>query len=563
MNARRPWLALGWSLLAVAIALWPLLLTPHVSDDFPNYSTRWLGPAALLEDMRAKIAEWLWSEGRLFVLSTVLKDLAFQPFEQAITYKASLLALNVGVAGFFAAYVRELTGSTRIAAACLLWLPLLVQFRDFHDGIVSFYGIFQLAMAGVIATLACHLRYRRTGLAAYRRACVAFFVVTLFLYEMSVVAMALVWLQERHFEGRRGWKPGPDARLLLVVVAVYVALIAAFRTIGAFVFSAPRLGYGMATDPLSMLATFGRQVFALLPFSYATLRPLEGNYGVRAIAQWGAWWESWAFFAAMIAFAACGWRAVATRAEPEVPPSREMSLLPGLGAALVLLPAAVIATVQRYQSEIKLGNGYSVVYLQMFGAMLLLGWATARTRHAGALVVVVAVLAAGNLVDNEAVARALARAWEPQYPWAAALRSPQFSAACGGKAVVPVAVGPWGDRRVIQRAGFRVASVDELAKAGDAEACVLRLVEHAGVPAATFQAVRASAGRMEARGPMTLVVPLRKAQACESNPGDGAGSAARWQHGGRQWALIALPARRDDPLGPFELSCDSSKKGTV
>jgi hypothetical protein len=579
-DSRPAWLLAA--LAAVALGLLPLLDTPHVSDDFVNYTARWLSPAEAMQSMRDEIMYWVWSSGRIFVFSTVLKDFTFQVFEGLRAYKAWLLLLNLAAALAFAGYVLELTGSRLRACTALLALPLFTQMRDYHDPVVSFNGLFQLSAIMIMAALVAHLRFLRTGRGAWLAACAGAALLNLFFYEIAIITIVLLWLQQRTVPAAAAAAGARPMRVVGIAVLAYVAVMLCARLYGSHVLHYGNPAYGLGLDPVLVAKTLGKQLTAIVPFTFALLRPQDGNWSVHALPSFPLWLPMWQFHAAALAFGLAAFvaitRARAARAAGASAPvgvNDRTMLLVGLG--LLLLPAMIISLVRRYQLEFNWGNGYSVVYLQIFGASLLGGWlcarvlAARRTRWVAAACAAYGIACAGNLVDNEAVALQLARSWQGQYPFTATLRSPDFRATCGDVPII-TAASPWDEPRVVARAGFRTLTLEQFAAAPrpadgkPLEACFVRNVTAMGAQATVF--VRATAGEDPRRAlrpvsPLYWVALQPEGGERRFLPFPGCGSppaqrfVAAWRFRDHSWALFALDAGaalpRDTQL--FDLPC--------
>lgn len=87
-----------------------------------------------------------------------------------------------------------MSSSRLLPVAAVLSLPFLIQFRDYHDRVVSFNGIFQISIGLIFFALAFHVRYLRSGGARWLWRCLAVFVANLFVYELAALTLVFVWL---------------------------------------------------------------------------------------------------------------------------------------------------------------------------------------------------------------------------------------------------------------------------------------------------------------------------------------------------------------------------------
>jgi hypothetical protein len=586
------------ALAALAVALLPVLATPRVSDDVINYSFRWLSAGDFSRATLDEAWQWAIATGRIFVLSTVLKNVTFTVFETAWAYKTFLLVANLACAAGLFAYARRIAGSTLAAAASVLALTVLVQLRDFHDPVISFNALFQLAALLIFAALACHLRYLETGEARWAWASVAAFVANLFLYEIAVIVLPLIWLQQRMFTGGVRRAGHRVFRLLAVAFAIYGVGMIAARVAGATLFAreAPST-YAFGFDPLAIIATFAKQLLAVVPFTYFALKPRNGAWGVNAFPDSTPWLGSPEFLVGVPVFFLLAWFciAAASRADRAVPGApraasgaRSKWGVPAIALSLVVLPAAMISVVGRYQGTFSPGNGYSVIFFQELGAALGAGWLvaallgrTSRPCAARALLCAALALAAGgNLVNNDAVAAKLAEKWSGQYAWGALLTSPDFQQECARLGVVITDTQPWTENRIVDHAGVRllqVAQVDhayEVPAWRDGEFCIARTVRVLGRAAAAYMRLTLKATREAPDSPpgVRVVFPLRDGESrselwlgtgCPGEPRR-LGVVDEWSYSGRRFALFAMQAAPGTIAWPspgFLLPCEKRDAG--
>ena len=205
------------------------------------------------------------------------------------------------------------------------------------------------------------------------------------------------------------------------------------------------------------------------------MQPKDGNWGIVASVDYGNWLASIGFILGLPVFVIAAWIAlrkincgcvVSNYLRGRV----SIALLFSLG--LMLLPPFIIAMVGRYQNAFGLGNGYLPVYLQSFGLALFIAFVFQwlLCKFDGAVfrlfaAVILGVLISGNYSNNLSVAKALDKAWRPQYIFAELLHNSSFRESCLGRTFVVQQLAPWTDwtlMRSISRAGFKGAEVGKI-----------------------------------------------------------------------------------------------------
>ncbi|MFB3893029.1 MAG: hypothetical protein ACE15C_13510 [Phycisphaerae bacterium] len=385
------------------MSLWPLLSSGYYSDDLVNSTIKgrvemkgvsiWAG---VVENNRELVVDF----GRLLPTYFLLT----LPFAYLLPdlppHKAAVLLLVAANLLLFYKLMRMLVKDYHVACLAVLLMPVLFQFRLYHDPILSLCGMMQFFMTLMMVSAMAFLKYLERRRWWYLAASLISYNVCLYFYEISIplVVLFLILAAGVHGGGIRSAARKVAPYVVSAVVALALAVLVrvlhdpAARAYGGI---APHLG--ASTLATALLA----QLTAALPLSYHLFDPSHlfrgagfGDIGPSAILP-------------VIVFALAYWYltgrmgAVATR---------QLLLL---GGALLLVPALMISMSSKYQEELEMGLGYVPVYVQYFGLamlaicllMLLHGKLAPRWRRVLHLAVCAALSAAllCTILDNRRV----------------------------------------------------------------------------------------------------------------------------------------------------------------
>lgn len=468
--------SIGIALLAFLVALLPLLFTPHVSDDVINYSASWLSQEQFVRNALNDLQYWYLANGRIHVLANLAKDYTFLIFSSVFAYKAFLVVVNLIAAIVFYVYIKALTKNTQLSSFSVLALCLTIQFRDFHDPVVSFNGLMQYTLIFIVLTLIFHLKYIVEKRIGWLYLTAGAFFASLLFYEISFIILFFVLVQEWALRIRRRQIRSALPWMVLLSV-IYVIVARSGKFLGQYYYGIqPRTAYEFSLEPILLFTTYIKQASAPVPFIYSILQPKDGNWGIVASVDYGNWLASTGFFLSLPLFILATWILLRRGdagciASNHLRGRANIALLFSLG--LMLLPPLIIAMVGRYQNAFGFGNGYLPVYLQSFGLAFFIAflfhWLLRKfgnTVFRLAATVTIGILISGNYSNNLSVTKALDTAWAPQYIFAELLHNPNFRESCLGRPLVVQQPAPWTDwtlMRSVTRAGFRGIEAGKMA----------------------------------------------------------------------------------------------------
>jgi hypothetical protein len=407
------WLLLATIGLALGL-LSPSLATGYLDDDMANS----LVPGMLeyhhqsLWDFTADIVKGHWASGRFFPLAFLWTYTTFTSITNLLAYKAFILGCVAVDICLFHAVIKRVIGNAAVAALSSLVAMVLVQFRTYHDPVLSYCGLMQTVLTLTLLSLFFLDKYCETNQPSWLFGSALAYLVSLLTYEVCYVFIVLHIAVAAY---RISW------RRLIIALSPFLVLILLGAGLEAFLRFAP----GRATHPQNIpnhewstvCATLGEQLYAALPLSFFAADPagLFTGHGWQS-----SFWLLALVFVPVSVLAATSLHSAA-RSDSERLRTGIRSAL--LGLLLWVLPGLLISLSPKYQKELRPGLGYLPVYIQYFGVGLLIalvlvwlvrGFAQKRlfaTIAIGAGAVAIAVVASITFDANRRVAKAWSRPW--------------------------------------------------------------------------------------------------------------------------------------------------------
>ena len=240
------------------------------------------------------------------------------------------------------------------------FLGLVIQFNPRWDGLTSFVALNQMVLFFIQLSVLCVMaayyfkqgKYKVTFLSLSLTFC-AFSLLT---YEIGILGPALVTIF-------LVFQLKEKTHATLVALLGVFSLVSAYMIIALFLRNKMSVGYtGTEIEfGIASIKTFSFQVLSALPL--ANVRDLGDSYKYVG----GLWFLAIYFIVSTACFVTIGnthcndWKKINQR-----------PLLFLIALTTLTVPALLISLSARYQDIIKYGDPYIVVYVQFFGASLLL-----------------------------------------------------------------------------------------------------------------------------------------------------------------------------------------------
>lgn len=420
MNTRQQTaLSIAATCALLGYALWPSLQVGFTSDDALRslregiQHERGLDRAAYL---RALNEELVRAGGRFAPVHFLLYTTTW--VSRVDSHRLLSLALVMLAALLMAVLVRRLFGSTELAILSTALLPVLLQFRAYHDPILGFGGFIPgVLILNVLSLLALEAA-GRTGRGRYYVLSGTAYVLALWSYELSYFIIPLhVLIAHRLGVLRR------PAFLATVGVALCLGLVTTLyaRHSGSADYAGTQVG--------ELGARFWRtlvvQLAGALPFSYTWAASPETRAAVPSPV-------------AVMIFVVGYLVVFSTIRGVQIADARGVLVF---AAVLLIGPAIPVAASAKYQRELHLGLAYLPVFASVLGLALAGATVLVRARlnsvAKGALALLAALAAAWTHAENSATCQRIAAAFDwPRGVATRALQRGLFSATESGAGVI-------------------------------------------------------------------------------------------------------------------------------
>jgi hypothetical protein len=367
--ANNPYLCYAAIALYVATSLLPLLSSGYYSDDLVNSTTKArleLHGIPLFQYMVRLTSFWATYNGRFFpvaILTTV--PISYLSYHLHL-YKALLLSLTLFNVLLFGILTTLITRSRHASCLALLFLPILFQFRLYHEPLLSLSGMMQILAAFVFLAMIYLYRYLEHRNPVYLIASLLSYNLALYLYELSTLLIALfLVILARHGHLRAGPKLRIATFYALSMIVTLIAQLAA-----RLLRDPTWVGYSglqFNADAARVSSTFLLQLSASLPLSYYVGNPSHLFHHSLASVVGNI---TWCDIVVLTFFIVCYSILHRTLAS-----TRGLSTVCLLGSVLMLLPAVPVSISLKYQDSLRAlgpGMGYIPVYLQYYGTAFLM-----------------------------------------------------------------------------------------------------------------------------------------------------------------------------------------------
>ena len=341
-------------------SLFPLLRSGYLSDDATNSFTGGylaLEHRTLWQHTFYYMNQWIQSIGRFFPLAWY-GYAVFVWIGSLFVYKLTILFVVLLDIFLFTWLLKRLFANDRIVKLFLLLVTVCIQFRNYHDPILSFAFLLPLVFFYTLVSLLLFDSYLSRPRILTLFGSTFFYAVSLLTYEITYVFfifhLLLLAYRSRERVTRTLLKAWP-----FIVSAGLAVLLSLWLRQGK-----EHGSYEMVLSVPRYLSTFAKQFLSAFPLSYSLRLLVQAKHRAAFLTNitLSDLLLTFLFFSLYLKFSA----AVALKTV------RQYFFLLILAGALLVLPASIVAISPKVQAELRWGLGYLPVFIQLFGAALLL-----------------------------------------------------------------------------------------------------------------------------------------------------------------------------------------------
>ncbi|MCK4825839.1 hypothetical protein KA005_59370, partial [bacterium] len=359
--------------LYIIFSLHPLLNSGYYSDDIGTSIVKGkleYENISLLSYIIDNLKTSITSIGRFLPVGQIFGSTVMYFSSSIALYKSLVLLLILSNIFLFGYFTYVISKDHYVSILLMLLIPLLFQFRLYHDPILSFGGGLQIILSFLLASLILLLKYLEGGNRKYLFISILFYNVCLYYYELSIPLILLYFATIAH---KRNSIKQVISYGSPFIVSVIIVLALNF-IVKVFFISPSSSSYGGTSinfDIFRLLYTFSLQLYASLPLSYFFSDPsniLSFNW-VQLIRQL----ETLDILAVII-FIILLFHVLGKLDFTNLP----ANLFTSIGIILLIIPAMTISLSTKYQLEYDwyggIGIGYIPVYIQYYGiSMIFIG----------------------------------------------------------------------------------------------------------------------------------------------------------------------------------------------
>ncbi len=381
LSDQRAFICLGLCSLSLCVfMLSPLLNSGFFGDDAATSFVK--GDLAysnltLSQLIYNNVNMWI-NYGRFFPLAAVTGFLLFSFVPNLFLYKLLAIAFNVINILIFAHLIRLMTGLRSLSLLAILSTPVFLQFRLFHDPIMSFTFLLQMVLFLTIISAIFLISYLKSGKRIYLVSSLILYFLSMLAYEATlpffILYILIIFFYSENRDSRYILKLSflfIALSLLCISIPIIIRIHHGLPLVGGSDFTTSSSAYVPNINAKDFAVTLAKQTYSALPLSYQIVnyftRPTETFNDLKNIL-------SPTIFVIILAYFSLYW-SISKRVMEDVSQQRQkkfdVKALSIFGLVLLVLPATLVSLSPRYQKEIYWGVGYLPVYISYFGAVII------------------------------------------------------------------------------------------------------------------------------------------------------------------------------------------------
>lgn len=358
INANRVMLFVVLSVIFNVLVLSNLLQSDYFGDDLYNFQVPGTVPLifpSVFDLTKHYFMEWVNINGRFFPVAWYVYYI-FYIFDTVFTYKLFLLAITLSNIVLFSYLIYLLSKDKYLFLLLLILTPIIFQYRFYHDALLSFHGLMQVLFIFTTLSLIFLTKYLQGSSRHNYYISLFFFTLALLTYEISYLFIFLfIPIVLSHMELKNNLRKIFYLSIPYILILCFLALFTLYLRSHA---AANGGAYVPNWNTFAILKTYFNQTISVLPTSYSIATGnISAFYHFITLRDTSITLFFILLYIYFISF------------KKQNVLNKNLMLL---GVLIIVLPGLLISLSPKYQDEIHIGVAYLPIYIQSFGASLLL-----------------------------------------------------------------------------------------------------------------------------------------------------------------------------------------------
>jgi len=370
-------------LFVIILMLLPLMNSGFFGDDASNSFIKGdlqYTHQNLAQGILGSIKSWL-DQGRLFPVALITLYILFTFAGNLVVYKSLIIlsvVVNILLFGYF---IRIITNSLSVSFLSMLIMPILFQFREYHDPIMSFSMLQQNVFLFIIISLILLVFYIKSSKKIYLFLSVGMYLLSVLTYEIALTFFMLHFLIMYMYHPNRGFAfilKSCAPFLLISLVCLLITIMIQINldipiTGGEYNTSYSRyIGIVPNLNVKEIVITFVKQNVAAFPLSYQIpkylSRPPHNLNDIMGLFNTASIIIAVIYFSLSVIILKYVNREISEK-KISVLDVRCLSII---GLLVLILPSVLVSLSSKYQKELYWGVGYLPVYISYFGVAIVI-----------------------------------------------------------------------------------------------------------------------------------------------------------------------------------------------
>lgn len=311
------------------------------------------------------IHSWL-TQGRLFPVSNAYVSALMYFVPNAFVYKSIIWFFVILDIYVYGAFLWKLTESKWFTYLNMAVVPLMIQIRYYHDGVVGYHLLMQVVLLCILLSGLTLIKFKETKKWPWLLVSLFCYTLGLLTYEIAFITILVLCFlafcpKDCTLREMFSWKNIKQTFFSILPFFLITVVILAITSYFKNTYGTNYDGITVGTNIRRIFVTFLKQAFAAFPLSYYDRIGLGMNKDIRSVLKAVTWLD----LVVLALFILVMVKSIKGKEN-----LHKSYRLWGVALVLWLVPSMIIGISIRYQSELYWGVGHIPVYIEYFGILL-------------------------------------------------------------------------------------------------------------------------------------------------------------------------------------------------